>query len=460
MSSDLAIWCEGLGKRYLVPHRQQQTTSLLEDLRDHFKEYTGLAGRDDQSDYFWALRDVSFEVKQGEIIGIVGKNGSGKSTLLKILSGVTEPTTGQARLRGRIGSLLEVGTGFHPDMSGRENVFMSGALLGLSQAEIRKEFDEIVDFSGIERFIDVPVKRYSSGMYVRLAFSVASLLRSDILILDEVLAVGDAAFKEKSEKIINKIAHDGRTVILVSHNMHAIRHMCQRGIVLNEGRLIADERPDEAVRSYLQVVHEQGEEKIDIRTLPPRADLTEVESKDFPRVFKTIQWIEIANQDGPTRVLQTGGKLIVRIGYEMPELVDPCYFTIFVVDDVGDRMFVSYSYHDQDRVSFPQAGVLECVIDELRLLDGTFTIELDFGRMSGEDGVRYLDFVPRALDFIVEQGEYFGQRPLLRNQGCVAQRTHWAATAADPCIDANSSHSGEALGNSVLPEQAGSGDLG
>ncbi|MGH6782935.1 MAG: ABC transporter ATP-binding protein, partial [Sphingomonadaceae bacterium] len=165
MSSDLAIWCEGLGKRYLVPHRQQQATGLLEDLRDHLKEYTGLAGRDDESDYFWALRDVSFEVKQGEIIGIVGKNGSGKSTLLKILSGVTDPTTGQARLRGRIGSLLEVGTGFHPDMSGRENVFMSGALLGLSQAEIRKEFDAIVDFSGIERFIDVPVKRYSSGMY-------------------------------------------------------------------------------------------------------------------------------------------------------------------------------------------------------------------------------------------------------------------------------------------------------
>jgi len=430
MSSDLAIWCEGLGKRYLVPHRQQQATSLLEDMRGHFKEYTGLAGRDDESDYFWALRDVGFQVKQGEIVGIVGKNGSGKSTLLKILSGVTEPTTGQARLRGRIGSLLEVGTGFHPDMTGRENVFMSGALLGLSQAEIRKEFDAIVDFSGIERFIDVPVKRYSSGMYVRLAFSVASLLRSDILILDEVLAVGDAAFREKSEKIINKIAHDGRTVLLVSHNMHAIRHMCQRGIVLNQGRLIADEQPDEAVRSYLQVVHDQGEERIDIRTLPPRIDLTEIVSEDFPRNFKTIKWVEIANQNGPTRALRTGDKLILRIGYEMPELVDPCYFTIFVVDDVGERLFVSYSYHDRNRTSFPQTGVLECVIDELRLLDGTFTVELDFGRLNDADGPRYLDFVPRALDFIVEQGDYFGSWPLVRNQGYMAQRMRWTAGPA------------------------------
>jgi len=424
MSSELAIWCEGLGKRYLVPHRQVEATSLMEDLRDHLKEYTGLAGRDESADYFWALKDVSFEVKQGEILGIVGKNGSGKSTLLKILSGVTEPTTGRARLRGRIGSLLEVGTGFHPDMTGRENVFMAGALLGLSQAEIRSHFDEIVDFSGIERFIDVPVKRYSSGMYVRLAFSVASLLRSDILILDEVLAVGDAAFKEKSEKIINRIAHDGRTVLLVSHNLSAIRHMCERAIVLNEGRMIADERPDEAVRSYLQVVHDEGEEKIDIRTLPPRVDISERDDEDYPRTFNTLKWAEISGPDGPSRTLRTGAPMTLRFGYEMPELVDPCYFTVFVLNDVGDRMFVSYSYHDQDQMSFPKSGVIECHIDALPLLDGAYTIELDFGRLS-EGDVRYLDFVPRVLEFMVEQGDYFGARPLVRNQGNFAVRTRW-----------------------------------
>ncbi len=425
MSSELAIWCEGLGKRYLVPHRQEEATGLLNDLRDHFKEYTGLTGRDEDADYFWALKDVSFEVKQGEILGIVGKNGSGKSTLLKILSGVTEPTTGKARLRGRIGSLLEVGTGFHPDMTGRENVFMAGALLGLSQAEIRSHFDEIVDFSGIERFIDVPVKRYSSGMYVRLAFSVASLLRSDILILDEVLAVGDAAFKDKSEKIINRIANDGRTVLLVSHNLSAIRHMCRRAIVLNQGRMIADETPEEAVRSYLQVVHEEGEEKIDVGALPPRVELAEREDEDYPRGFNTLKWVETAGPAGPTRLLRTGEPMTIRIGYEMPEPVDPCYFTVFVVNDVGDRIFVSYSYHDGDRVHFPQSGVLECRIDSVPLLDGVYTIELDFGRV-GDEKLDYLDFIPRVMTFEVAQGGFFGLRPNIRNQGNVGVRTRWS----------------------------------
>jgi len=430
MSSDLAIICEGIGKRYLVPHRRQQKTSFLGELRDHLKEYTGLAGRDDEADYFWALKDITFSVKQGEIIGIVGSNGSGKSTLLKILSGVTEPTTGRAITRGRIGSLLEVGTGFHPDMTGRENVFMAGALLGLSQADIRKQFDEIVDFSGIGRFIDVPVKRYSSGMYVRLAFSVASLLSSDILILDEVLAVGDGAFKEKSEKAINRIANDGRTVILVSHSMHAIRQMCQRAIVLNKGEMVTDTGTDNAVRTYLRLMHDETEQPIDIRTLPARVDISNKQDEDFPRPFNTLKWVEIANQNGPTRSFRTGDKMVIRIGYEMPKPVDPCYFTIFVTDDVGERIFVSYSFHDGDRISFPPTGVIECAIDSLPLLDGTFSIDIDFGRVSETD-IRYIDFVPRTMEFAVEQGNFLGARPLLRNQGVVAQRTRWTATSSN-----------------------------
>lgn len=424
MSSDIVISCEEISKRYLVPHAHNEASGLIDDLRDHLKEYTGLAGRDEDSDYFWALKNISFKVSEGEILGIVGKNGSGKSTLLKILSGVTEPTSGRAWLKGRIGSLLEVGTGFHPDMTGRENVYMSGALLGLTQAEIRKQFDEIVDFSGIERFIDIPVKRYSSGMYVRLAFSVASLLHCDILILDEVLAVGDAAFREKSERVINRIANDGRTVLLVSHSMSSIRHMCQRAIVLNEGRMVADETPEEAVRSYLHIVHEKTSGKIDIRTLPPRVDLADKEDEDWPRPFNTVKWVELIGPDGPTRSFRTGDKMIVRIGYAMPELVDPCYFTIFVLNDIGERNFVSYSYHDHDRVSFPQAGIVECVIDELLLLDGVFTIEIDFGRVLGE-GVKYLDYLPRTIEFAVEQRNYLGARPNVRNQGSFAQRTRW-----------------------------------
>ena len=214
MSSDVVIRVEGLGKRYVAPGRDG-SDGLRARMAAHLKEYVPFL-RHGEDDYFWALKDVSFEVKRGEILGILGRNGSGKSTLLKILSGITQPTEGRAWLKGRIGSLLEVGTGFHPDMTGRENIFFAGAMLGLSQREVRAKFDEIVDFSGIEEFIDMPVKRYSSGMYVRLAYSVASMLRSDILILDEVMAVGDAAFREKSQKNIEKAAKDGRTILFVS----------------------------------------------------------------------------------------------------------------------------------------------------------------------------------------------------------------------------------------------------
>ena len=429
MSCDgLAIKCEGLGKRYLVPRRSAGGGALGE-LRDHLKEYAEFARGPDEDDYIWALRDVSFEVEQGSVLGIVGRNGSGKSTLLKILSGVTEPTTGRAVLKGRIGSLLEVGTGFHPDMSGRENIFMAGALLGLSQREIKGKLDEIIDFAEIGRFNDAPVKRYSSGMYMRLAFSVASLLRSDILILDEVLAVGDAGFREKSERAINRIAKDGRTVLLVSHSMQAIRHMCQTAIVLDQGRIVAHESADEAVRDYMRLVHEEPVEKVDIRTLDPRVDLADREDKDWPRPFKTIRWIETRDAAGPTRVFNTGDTMIVRIGYRMPELVDPCYFTIFGLSDLGERMFVSYSYHFSDRTSFPQEGVLECRLEDIRLLDGSYFLEIDFGRLTGPEP-RFLDFIPRATEVIVEQRDFFGERPNLRNQG-QAQRCAWSVEAAE-----------------------------
>ena len=202
-SSDYAISVRGLGKRYLMPHRRGR------GWRAHLREFFPAFAEQREDDYFWALRDLDLDVKRGEILGVIGHNGSGKSTLLKLLSRVTLPTTGRALLRGRVGSLLEVGTGFHPDLTGRENVFMAGALLGLPQREIRARFAAIVDFSGVEQFIDVPVKRYSSGMYVRLAYAVASTLESDILILDEVLAVGDAAFREKSQENIEKVAHAG-----------------------------------------------------------------------------------------------------------------------------------------------------------------------------------------------------------------------------------------------------------
>lgn len=201
---------------------------------------------------FWALRDINFEVKRGEALGIIGKNGAGKSTLLKILSRITAPTQGSVKIKGRVASLLEVGTGFHPDLTGRENIFLNGAILGMSKAEIRKKFDEIVDFSGVEEFIDTPVKRYSSGMYVRLAFGVAAHLDPEILILDEVLAVGDAEFQKKCLGKMDEVAKGGRTILFVSHNMGAIANLCSRVLLCSHGSKVKDGDPQEVISSYVK----------------------------------------------------------------------------------------------------------------------------------------------------------------------------------------------------------------
>jgi lipopolysaccharide transport system ATP-binding protein len=210
------------------------------------EEHSRLEGQE-----FWALRDVSFEVKQGEILGVIGRNGAGKSTLLKILSRVTAPTSGEVKVKGRIASLLEVGTGFHPELTGRENIFLNGAILGMTKAEIRKKFDEIVDFSGVEDFIDTPVKRYSSGMYVRLAFAVAAHLEPEILIVDEVLAVGDAEFQKKCIGKMQDVAGHGRTILFVSHNMAAIKNLCENGLFLEGGCIRKKGEVDKIIRDYL-----------------------------------------------------------------------------------------------------------------------------------------------------------------------------------------------------------------
>lgn len=200
---------------------------------------------------FWALRGVSFDIQQGEVVGIIGRNGAGKSTLLKLLSQITEPTGGEIRMRGRVASLLEVGTGFHPELTGRENIFLNGAILGMSQSEIRKKFDEIVDFSGIEKFLDTPVKRYSSGMYVRLAFAVAAHLEPEILIVDEVLAVGDMQFQKKCLGKMNDVSKSGRTVLFVSHNLGAVQALCSKALLFEGGRLLAQDAPAPLISRYL-----------------------------------------------------------------------------------------------------------------------------------------------------------------------------------------------------------------
>src|SRR5256885_6409026 len=263
MSDEPIIQVEGLGKRYSLRHnRPERYTTLRDVIADKAKRLfrpngggsklqTPGSERPSKED-FWALRNVSFEVRQGEVVGIIGRNGAGKSTLLKILSRITEPTEGKVTLRGRVASLLEVGTGFHPELTGRENIYLNGAILGMSRAEIRKKFDEIVAFAETEKFLDTPVKRYSSGMYVRLAFAVAAHLEPEILVIDEVLAVGDAEFQKKCLGKMESVARTGRTVIFVSHNMVAVQNLCSRALWLSSGKLLGIGTTADVIRSYLQ----------------------------------------------------------------------------------------------------------------------------------------------------------------------------------------------------------------
>ena len=252
--SEVAISVEGIGKRYRIGRKVDPYGRLTETLWGALRAPVDLVRRKprETGEWFWALRDVSFELRQSDVVGIIGRNGSGKSTLLKVLSRITEPTAGSALLNGRVGSLLEVGTGFHQELTGRENVFMSGAVLGMRRAEINRKFDEIVEFAGISQFLDTPVKRYSSGMQVRLGFAVAAHLEPEILFVDEVLAVGDADFQKKCLGKMSELGQGGRTIMFVSHNMPAILRLCQQAVLLDHGRMVMGGPTHAVVRTYLE----------------------------------------------------------------------------------------------------------------------------------------------------------------------------------------------------------------
>src|SRR5437867_2480032 len=249
--SDVAIKVECLGKRFQIGARREKYKTFRDTMAGLFRPSENGKGNEEP---FWALKDVSFEIKRGEVVGVIGRNGAGKSTLLKVLSRITEPSEGFAEIHGHVGSLLEVGTGFHPELSGRENVFLNGAILGMGRAEIIKKFDEIVEFAEVQKFIDTPVKHYSSGMYLRLAFSVAAHLETEILLVDEVLAVGDAQFQRKCLGKMGEVAEHGRTVLFVSHNLAAVVELCDRGIVLEGGRIKHDGPVGESVNDYAKAV--------------------------------------------------------------------------------------------------------------------------------------------------------------------------------------------------------------
>src|ERR1700720_274090 len=286
--TDPIITVENLGKKYSLRHLRDQRYIALRDVL--VEKATGLFRRNGKgrttgspsTEIFWALKNISFDVKQGEVVGIIGRNGAGKSTLLKILNRITEPTSGGADIYGRVGALLEVGTGFHPELTGRENIFLNGAILGMSRAEIRRKFDEIVAFAEVERFLDTPVKRYSSGMYVRLAFAVAAHLDPEILLIDEVLAVGDAAFQKKCLGKMGEVAREGRTVLFVSHSMAAIEALCSACIMFTGGRLAGRGTPLDVLSQYVAAGADLGSGERSLAQHPSRpshyvATMTRVE---------------------------------------------------------------------------------------------------------------------------------------------------------------------------------------
>ncbi|PKQ70837.1 ABC transporter ATP-binding protein [Raineya orbicola] len=324
-----------------------------------------------EGEYVWALQDINFEVKQGEVLGIIGKNGAGKSTLLKILSKVTSPTKGKIYTKGRVASLLEVGTGFHPELTGRENIFLNGAILGMTKNDIRKKFDEIVEFSGIGKYIDTPVKRYSSGMYVRLAFAVAAHLEPEILIIDEVLAVGDAEFQKKCLGKMKEVSGEGRTVLFVSHNMGAVRNLCSKAIFMEKGKIAFQGETNKVVGRYLQNTNENlsGIFEIGKKT----ADGTVIIQKT---IFK--------NKEGKiTNNLNFGDDLSIELyGYAKERLEKPYFY--FDIESQHGFLAGAYSLLDGWRPEYIEGDfVIKCTFKNLRLLPQIFTVWFGMRDKSG-----------------------------------------------------------------------------
>ena len=347
--NDIAIKIENIGKMYRIGAAQAQYDTLRDALVARFRRDV----RSKEDEVLWALKDVSFEVKRGEVVAMIGRNGAGKSTLLKILSRITEPTTGHAEIHGRVGSLLEVGTGFHPELTGRENIYLNGAILGMQRVEINRKFDEIVAFSGIERFLDTPVKRYSSGMYVRLAFAVAAHLEPEILLVDEVLAVGDAAFQKKCLGKMGDVAKEGRTVLFVSHNMVAVQTLCQHAFWVDAGRLKAQGAVSEIVTAYLRAG--LGEDGASERIWPDSATAPGNETVRLHR-------IAVRPEDGaPGDVITMQTPLSIEVEYWnlLPE--EHLHATLHIFNDQGIVAFTTGPVADPVIHNRPPAGLFRSV---------------------------------------------------------------------------------------------------
>ncbi len=408
--SDVAIKVENLGKLYrlgeigtgTLSHDLNRAWARLRGKEDPFAKIGETNDRTQKggSDFVWSLKDVNFEVKQGEVLGIIGRNGAGKSTLLKILSKVTAPTTGSVKVRGRIASLLEVGTGFHPELTGRENIFLNGAILGMTKTEIRSKFDEIVDFSGVERYIDTPVKRYSSGMYVRLAFAVAAFLEPEILIVDEVLAVGDAEFQKKCLGRMKDVSvNDGRTVLFVSHNMDAVRSLCNRGLLMQNGLVHSTGNTNDIIANYFEGA------KISLRS-----DF--IINKNAPAI-KAV-WLDVEGLNNNTIDLSVEFESPFNL---LPPIVGFVLYNSLDVPILGSNA----RYHNSGyKVVASNAGVIRVTIDNIELHSGTYKISVWLG-----DGFKDYDSKQEAIIFEYLSNQIYVTKPDPLTIGSIDKIADW-----------------------------------
>ncbi|MEO6846817.1 MAG: ABC transporter ATP-binding protein [Chthoniobacterales bacterium] len=404
-----------INRRMLYDDMQRAWAKLTK--REHLATKLGQDGQplvEKRGDILWALRDINLDIQDGDILGIIGRNGSGKSTLLKILSRITAPTTGSAIIRGRVASLLEVGTGFHDELTGRENVFLNGSILGMRDREIRQRFDEIVEFSGVEKFIDTPVKRYSSGMRVRLAFAVAAHLDPDILIVDEVLAVGDAAFQSKSLNKISSVSRDGRTVLFVSHQSSAVEHLCTKGVVLESGNLVFQGTQMEALDHYVQSIQTK---KV------PLSERTDRRGTGSLRIQEIEAYRDREKSSG---VLSSGSNCDIVLHFkQFQERVYHSLKVEFCITSLYDAPI--FSHHNRlngtEFATLPKEGSFVCSIPRLPLPQGTY--RLKYAIRANMD-YEMVDAVDGAAEIHVEGGQFFPTGENLRtHQGVSLVDAQW-----------------------------------
>ena len=414
--SDVVITAENLGKKYLLRHQRRERYTALRDVIAERTSALFRRAKDGQTDgtreEFWALRDVNFEVKQGEVVGIIGRNGAGKSTLLKILSRITEPTEGRVRIRGRVASLLEVGTGFHPELTGRENIYLNGAILGMRREEIKKKFDEIVAFAEIDKFLDTPVKRYSSGMYVRLAFAVAAHLEPEILIVDEVLAVGDAEFQKKCLGKMQDVSRGGRTVIFVSHDMGNVSRLCEHGVLLNEGRLEFQGAMIAVVARY----QKGGIEENGFADLTNRGD----RSGSGDAQFQSVELLKVSVR---CSTFAFGGSMTIRTVIKVRNHIGNGHVAVAIVS--SDGIPIHTLENSNERMIWPTENgeyLFEITLPKIQLFPGGYVVDLWIGNSQRHR----VDYLKSVIGFqVVQTAESDLGLPLQRCDGLVFAQSEW-----------------------------------